>query len=389
MPIFRPPQFLNKSDAKESTKLSEPEIIDFLNLNNSDYVSARDALKNSDLYSIIYQLSSDLASVTLTAERPQIQAIIDNPTRTSNAHAFWQCIFAQLLLAGEAAAYRWRNVNGLDIRLEYLRPSQFTTYVLDDGSGLVYNVTFDEPEIGIKRSVPQSDMIHFRLLSDNGGKTGISPLEALCNELKIKKTSNKLTLAALDRSISAPGILSIEHGGLLDWKMKAKHSRQFMKQVNDSEGGPVVLDSLEKYQPLEMKADVAKLLSQTDWTGRQIAKVYGVPDSYLNGQGDQQSNIDQIKGMYANALNRYIQSILSELKNKFNTRITSNIRPVIDPLGDSYANALANISKNGVLAGNQVTYILQQTGYLPDDLPKPSNFNKVKEGDTNDKKTSN
>lgn len=389
MAIFKPPQFLNQLSVGESPKLSDTEIINFLNLNNSDYVSARDALKNSDLYSIIYQLSSDLASVILTAEKPRVQAIIDNPTSTSNAHAFWQCIFAQLLLAGEAAAYRWRNINGLDIRLEYLRPSQFTTYVLDDGSGLVYNVTFDEPEIGIKQSVPQSDIIHFRLLSDDGGKTGISPLEALCNELKIKRTSNKLTLAALDRSISAPGVLSIEHGGLLDWKMKAKHSRQFMKQVNFSDGGPVVLDKLEEYKPLEIKADVAKLLSQTDWTGRQIAKVFGVPDSYLNGQGDQQSNIDQIKGMYANALNRYMQSILSELNNKFNTHITSNIRPAIDPLGDSYAKTLANISKSGVIAQNQATYILQQTDYLPEDLPKPSNPNQANGGDNNDKENSN
>lgn len=295
MPLFKPPQIFNKSESGSSPQLSDPEIVNFLNLSNSDYISADVALKNSDIYSIVNQLSSDLASVKLTAERSRVQAILDNPTSTSNSHAFWQSVFAQLLLGGEAFAYRWRNVNGKDVRLEYLRPSQALPFVLDDGSGMIYNVTFDEPKLGIKQAVPQSDVIHFRLLSENGGQTAISPLAALFSELKIKKSSNRLTLSALDRSIASPGVLSIEHGGLLNWKQKADHSRQFMKQVNYSKGGPVVLDQLEKYQPLEMKADVAKLLSQTDWTSRQIAKVFGVPDSYLNGQGDQQSNIDQIK----------------------------------------------------------------------------------------------
>ena len=64
-----------------------------------------------------------------------------------------------------------------------------------------------------------------------------------------------------------------------------------------------MLDDLESYTPLELQADVAKLLSQVDWTTTQIAKVYGVPDSYLNGQGDQQSSLTMIQGFYSNALN--------------------------------------------------------------------------------------
>ena len=157
-----------------------------------------------------------------------------------------------------------------------------------------------------------------------------------------------------------------------------------MKQINSSNGGPVVLDDLETYQPLEMKADVAKLLAQTDWTGKQIAKVFGIPDSYLNGQGDQQSNIDQIKGMYANALNRYMQSIVSELSNKFACEIKADIRPAIDPLNTNYAEAISAITKNGVLAQNQAADILQQAGYLPEDLPAPANNNPVKGGENND-----
>lgn len=368
MPVFRPPEIKNQV---QSVPVEDSDIVNFLTPNGQrDYVSATDALKNSDIYSVVSQLSGDLATVQLSANMPRAQGILNNPSNTANGHAFWQSMFAQLLLGGECFAYRWRNRNGLDLRWEYLRPSQVETYLLEDGSGLTYTVTFDETQLGVRQYVPQGDMIHIRLTGINGGQTGISPLEALTSELQIKDASNDLTLAALARSISAPGVLSIQHGGLLSEKMKAIRSRNFMRQVNKSNGGPVVIDQLEEYKPLEMKADVTKLLSQTDWTSKQIAKVFGIPDSYLNGQGDQQSNIDQIKGMYANALNRYMQCIVSELDNKLNATITANLRPAIDPLGDAFATTLSGLAKDGTIANNQATWVLQQLGYFPADMPE-------------------
>ena len=308
---------------------------------------------------------------------------------TSNKHAFWQAIFAQLLLGGEAFIYRWRNVNGIDNHWEYLRPSQVSAYLLDDGSGLIYNITFDEPKIGVKMNVPQNDVLHFRLLSKNGGMTGISPLSALSNELNIKNDSNKLTRAALSQSIMAPGILKITKEGKVNWKIKAMRAKEFMRQTQVANNGPVVIDDLEEYSPLEIKSDIAKLLAQADWTGNQIAKVYGIPNSYLNGQGDQQSSLDQIKGMYANALSRYMESIVSELNNKLSATIHYNIRPAIDPLQDSYAQVLSGLTKDGMLAHNQARYLLQGTGYLPDDLPEPQSalLNPPKGGDANGKDT--
>lgn len=388
MPIF------NINNALKTSTLSVPfgdeNTLDFMTGKDKDiYISAKEALMNSDIYSAIFQLSGDLASSQIISSKTRYQGIIDNPSVTSNKHAFWQAVFAQLLLGGEAFIYRWRNVNGIDNHWEYLRPSQVSAYLLDDGSGLIYNITFDEPKIGVKMNVPQNDVLHFRLLSKNGGMTGISPLSALSNELNIKNDSNKLTRAALSQSIMAPGILKITKEGKVNWKIKALRSKEFMRQTQVANNGPVVIDDLEEYSPLEIKSDIAKLLAQADWTGNQIAKVYGIPNSYLNGQGDQQSSLDQIKGMYANALSRYMESIVSELNNKLSATIHYNIRPAIDPLQDSYAQVLSGLTKNGMLAHNQARYLLQGTGYLPDDLPEPQSalLNPPKGGDANGKDT--
>ena len=349
----------------------DTDILHFLNPDGANkYVDARTALKNSDIYSIVFQLSADLANGKLKADAPRAQGILNNPTQTSNAHAFWQSMFAQLLLGGEAFAYRWRNQNGTDMTWEYLRPSQVTPFLLEDGSGLIYNINFDEPEVGVVEAVPQSDLIHIRLLSQNGGKTGVSPLSALANELQIKDQSNKLTLSALGRSILAPGILSIKHGGLLSDAEKASRSRKFIKQTSDSKNGPIVLDDLEEYTPLEVKSNVAQLLNQVSWTGAQIAKVYGVSDTIINGQGDQQSSIQMMGNAYVKSLSRYAKAITGELNNKLNADITLDLRSAIDPLGDEYASTVSNLQKNGTIGANQAAWILQQANYLPDDMPE-------------------
>lgn len=351
----------------------DTDILHFLDPDNSDkYVDARTALKNSDIYSIVFQLSADLANGKLKADAPRAQGILNNPTQTSNAHAFWQSMFAQLLLGGECFAYRWRNQNGTDMTWEYLRPSQVTPFLLEDGSGLIYNINFDEPEVGVMEAVPQSDLIHIRLLSQNGGKTGISPLSALANELQIKDKSNKLTLSALGRSIIAPGILSIKHGGLLSDEEKASRSRKFMKQTSKSENGPIVIDDLEEYTPLEVKSNVAQLLNQVSWTGAQIAKVYGVPDSIINGQGDQQSSIQMMGDAYVKSLARYAKAVTGELNNKLNANINLDLRSAIDPLGDSYATTISNLRKNGAIAANQAVWLLKESNYFPEEMPEAS-----------------
>ena len=365
MPLF------NQKVSPGLSIADDTDILHFLNPDNSDkYVDARTALKNSDIYSIVFQLSADLANGKLKADAPRAQGILNNPTQTSNAHAFWQSMFAQLLLGGECFAYRWRNQNGTDMTWEYLRPSQVTPFLLEDGSGLIYNINFDEPEVGVMEAVPQSDLIHIRLLSQNGGKTGVSPLSALANELQIKDKSNKLTLSALGRSIIAPGILSVKHGGLLSDEDKASRSRKFMKQTSKSENGPIVIDDLEEYTPLEVKSNVAQLLNQVSWTGTQIAKVYGVSDSIINGQGDQQSSIQMMGNAYVKSLARYAKAVTGELNNKLNANINFDLRSAIDPLGDEYASTISNLQKNGTLGANQAAWLLQQANYLPSDMPE-------------------
>lgn len=382
MPVFN---FTNQATESPPTQqIFSVEDYEFLqaNLTGEEWVSAETALKNSDLFSIISQLSNDLATAKLTTSRKQMQGIVDNPSNSANRFNFYQSIFAQMLLGGEAFAYRWRNDNGRDMKWEYLRPSQVTFNRLDNQNGLYYNITFDDPRIPPKQHVPQSDILHFRLLSVDGGLTSVSPLMALGRELDIQKASDKLTLNSLKNALNANGILKIKGGGLLDFKTKVSRSRQAMKQM---QGGPLVLDDLEDFTPLEIKSNVAQLLKQADWTTGQFAKVYGIPENVVGGQGDQQSSLEMSSNVYSKAVARYLRPFLSELSQKLSCDVDADIFPAVDPTGANYISRINSMVKSGTLAQNQGLYILQQAEILPKELPEGKNPNRtvLKGGETN------
>ncbi|AZF90759.1 portal protein [Streptococcus phage CHPC919] len=375
MPIFNITNLATESPPINQESFFDIADSDFLaSLNSSEWVSAENALKNSDLFSIISQLSNDLATAKITTSRKQLQGIVDNPSNNANRFNFYQSIFAQMLLGGEAFAYRWRNDNGRDMKWEYLRPSQVSFNRLDNQNGLYYNITFDDPHIAPKQHVPQNDILHFRLLSVDGGLTSVSPLMALGREFNIQKASDKLTISALKNALNANGILKIKGGGLLDFKTKVSRSRQAMKQM---QGGPLVLDDLEDFTPLEIKSNVAQLLSQADWTTGQFAKVYGIPESIVGGDGDQQSSLEMIYNIYFKSVSRYLRPFVSEMSKKLSCEVDVDISPAVDPTGSNYISLINSMVKSGTLAQNQGLYILQQAEILPKELPDGKNPNRT------------
>ena len=104
MPIFNLATESPPSNQGGFFDITDPEFL--ATLNGSEWVSAETALKNSDLFSIISQLSNDLATAKLTTSRKQMQGIVDNPsnnasisTSLSLLKCYW--VVKPLLIAGE------------------------------------------------------------------------------------------------------------------------------------------------------------------------------------------------------------------------------------------------------------------------------------------------
>lgn len=312
---------------------------------SGDYVDAKKAMKHSDIFSVVHLLSSDLAAIDFDTKKKQVSKILQTPNQICNGYSFWQSVFAQLLLSGNAYAriYSDPSTGRMD-SLEYLSPSQVTVNKDSYNTSLWYDITFPDSEKPDERATPAAQVLHFRICSTDG-MVGNSPLVSLASELKLQDSNTKFTLDAFRNALNIKGILEIQRTDLSDEAQKAFKTR-FMETLRKD--GVGISDQLSKYHPIEVSQDLAKLLRATDWTSEQIAKAYGIPKDYL-GSESQHSNIEMISNLYMTALARYIRPVISELQNKLSEDIQPSIRHVLDMDGQQLENRVANLVQKSVI----------------------------------------
>ena len=83
-------------------------------------------------------------------------------------------------------------------------------------------------------------------------------------------------------------------------------------------------------------------------------------------------------------MSRFAKAIDSELSNKLTGNVKLDLRPAVDPLGDTFAGTIASLVKSNALTGNQAAYVLKRMEYLPDKLPQADNAEKGGENDDQD-----
>lgn len=322
---------------------------------NSGYVSATKALKYSDVFAVVNKLSEDMASVHFQTDNSFTKKVLTNPSHLTNSFAFWRSMYAQMLLTGNSYAYIWGDKSNRSDHLEYLKPSQVNIYKSGDGENLTYDLTFPDTQEPDMNNVPSSQIIHLKTMSIDGGLVGISPLSALSKELQLQDANKGLALDAMKNGLNISGILKLNRGDLSNPKIRNSVRNKF--EETSKNGHTIVLDALEDYQSLEINKDISKLLSSTDWTGDQIAKVYGVPQDYL-GTESEHSNIEQVAIQYSQTIGRYIRGVQSELSLKLNGNIDYDINQVSDIDGQQVENRVSNLVKNGVISSELAQNIL-------------------------------
>lgn len=321
---------------------------------NSDFVSARDALKNSDVFAVVNKLAEDMASVHFKTSNQYTNKVLTNPSQLTNSFSFWRSMYAQMLLSGNAYALIWGDKSGRSDHLEYLRPSQVDIYKSADGTQLTYDINFPDTEEPDMKSVPASQIIHLKGVSLDGGLIGISPLRALSKEMQLQDANKGLALGAMKNGLNITGLLKINKG-LLESEEKETVRRAFEQQAEN--GHIVVLDALEDYQSLEINKDISKLLSSTDWTSEQIAKVYGVPQDYL-GSESEHSNIEMVAIQYAQTIGRYIRGVVSEFKQKLNGEIDYDVNAISDIDGQQVEKRVRGLVADRVIGFKTAQKIL-------------------------------
>ncbi|MFT8852729.1 MAG: phage portal protein [Leuconostoc suionicum] len=315
----------------------------------SGYISADRALKNSDVWTAVNIISSDIARVKFHAPNKQkIDKLLGTPSRVTNRFNFFQSMIAQMLLTGNA--YALRRLDGSGEYLEFVSPSHISQYLSDDGQTTTYDITFNGTQEDDLKNVPADDVIHLKLLSTDGGLTGKSPLTALVDELTLQSGNNKLANSVFNKSANPSAMLKLNTGNKLNSDGREAVRAAFEAANTGANAGRVmVMDGTFDYSQLEVKSDVAKLLTATDWTRSQIAKAFMLPSDML-GSESEHSNADQIRATYNNTIGRYLAPALEELSMKYGENIIADIREATDLDGAMLEQRTTNLIKGGAIS---------------------------------------
>lgn len=329
-------------------------------------VDATTALNNSDLYAVSNLLSSDIASANFDVPAPFI-AVVAKPNNLISPFNFWQTVVVQMLLAGNAYVAITRDSNNVPTRLEMAPASQVIVTLADSSSGISYTVNWGDERGSL--NYPSANMLHFRLMASgsNGQQyIGISPLESIASQVNIQDYANKLTLSTIKNAINPSTVIKVAEGALSPEEKEQTRKAFESANTGDNAGRPIVLDQLYDVQSLAINSDISKFLTSNDWSKTQIGKVFGVPDSYLNGNGDQQSSLDMTKSLYANTLRRYVKPIESEMSAKFGVPVNIDESQAVDADNDLLVGQIQKLlsGTTPAITPAQAQQMLQKRGVI-------------------------
>lgn len=366
-------------------------------IQTSTIVDANKAFRNSDVFAVVQRISSDIASCSFNGQ--QYQTLLNNPFKLMNPYAGWQSVFIQLLLNGNAYVVMHENKKHLVTQFEPIPSDNVQLTLTDDAEDIIYTVHYNDERND--EDIPSNRMLHFKLVTpgmDENQYTGVSPLISLVPELGIQDNSKKLTLTSLIHAIAPTNIYSTPNA--LTEPGAREQIREAFEKANtgDNAGRILVMDAGAELKTIDVTPNVSKLLDNATFSQTQIAKAFGIPDSYLNGQGDQQSSIEMIRSLYQNALTMYIRPIESELTFKLGAPVHLDVTSAIDVDHQNELNNIVSLAKNNLLTPRQAFGLMIAHDIMPDltvtddDISqlnkksvKPTTSNTMEGGETDEK----
>ncbi|WP_263854209.1 phage portal protein [Apilactobacillus micheneri] len=296
---------------------------------NSGYLT-----KNSDIYSVITQISSEIASAKLSSNN---QVILNNLDFN-----LINRIMIQTLLYGNC--YVIPINQGLDGFK--LIDNSSVEIEIDNKNNITYK--FNDNDSNEVTTYDSSEVLHFRINpSDSYGLDGTSPLESLKATLDIQQSANNILKKFYSQGVH--GSLVLKLNSVLDKDKKDKLRNKFVDSINDNLGA-IVTDQSMDISTLSnaIDSDILKIAQNTDYLSEQVAKAFSVPNFVL-GVEDNHSNQEQVQNTYNNALMNIYQPIIeSELNAKLSGSYSfSNVKYLS-------INDLISLKENEILTNEDI-----------------------------------
>ncbi len=310
-----------KNRNAEIRNLTTQQVLDIIATGTNGTITSYtnvNAIKNSDIYSAIKIIASDVASSDielidneLVNKDSDLNYLLNvKPNDLMSAFTFKFALTANMLLNGNSFARIIRDTKRNPIRLDFIPMSQMTA--TSDGTKIEYQYTNDNGQTII---LNQSDVLHFKYFSHDG-LTGISPLIALVSEINMQEFGNNTLINFFKTGVNGNGILKINQS-TLDKKAKDNIRAKFEEaNAGTNNTRTIIIDDTMDYTPIQINTEILKLVNSNDWSTKQIAKCFGIPINKLGIEFTNTSTEAEGIAYLRDSLSHYFNCFTSELNIK-------------------------------------------------------------------------
>lgn len=303
-------------DEKRSLTGDE-KIISFLSTGKS-FTSAK-AIENSDVFTIVNLLASDIASLDIEMKKDSVRESDDiaylmniKPNNHYSGGTLKFILTANALLNGESFCEIIRR-NGKVIALAHIPNSQVSALCNEETN---YQIIYEICNNKSNRKLKAEDILHFKFFTLDGLK-GISPLTSLKDDLAMQKDSKRFLSNFFKNDTQTGGILKMKHGKLSkEARDKIRDEWQKSNAGVDSAHKVLVLDGTFEYEPIEVDTEILKLINATTYSTETVGKVYRIPRHKLgletSNMSLEKANLDYL----TSTLNSYLKVITNEMNFK-------------------------------------------------------------------------
>lgn len=257
-------------------------------------VSPENATRVAAAKRCVELISSDFASLPVDAGGPGADLFTQAPNRHQSQFEFRRSMMMQALLHGNGCTFIARTYSGEPAELQLLLPGTVSVQETDVEGGYEYR----HDDLG---SIAPADIIHIRAPT-TGAIWAESPIRQARETFNLSATLSRAGNAIFHNAgvpkvaILHPGMLSPGARQTLEDAYVSRHSGAA------NAGRPIILGENMRVEALKGTIDDDLYLEAQQFTVSEIARIFGVPLSYLaQGEGSGFGSLEALRRMYVDS----------------------------------------------------------------------------------------
>tara|TARA_Y100000401_G_scaffold5734_1_gene3883 strand:+ start:3716 stop:4906 length:1191 start_codon:yes stop_codon:yes gene_type:complete len=295
----------------------------FTTLNQTQNYSQDNALTFTAVWAAIRLLSESISCLPLSVykkekngdkteltEDPVCYLLKYRPNTYQNKVTFLEKIMTDLLLDGNSYVQIVRNRNGRPVELLPLKYANMNT-ILKDNRLFYHNEQ-------VNMTMDSEDVLHFKLITDEDGYTGLSPIEQCKRAIAWGLDLEKYGKSFFENGAKLSGVLesdrSLSTEAIERLRVSFNDNYSKLKGANQT----AVLEEGLKYKPIQISPDQAQWLNSRQFSIEEVCRIFNLPPHLLKDLSKSSfNNIEmQSQEFVSYTLMPYLQRIELEMNIK-------------------------------------------------------------------------